>query len=104
MSPTSQIVIMDQIMPPSINTLPPPLERIKRSQDLQMMLLCNAKERDEGEWADLFAEAGKGLLEGKGKKLGILGTKTPPGSMMSLIAVGFVDADGVDDASITNGA
>ena len=103
MSPTSKIVIMDQVMPSTVGDLPEPLERIKRTQDLQMMLLCNAKERDEGEWNDLFHRAGEGLVEkvfdsagengrGKGKKLGILNTSTPPGSMMSLIEVGFVDA------------
>jgi hypothetical protein len=92
MSPTSHIVIMDQIMPATVHTLPTPLERAKRTQDLQMMLLCNAKERDEGEWADLFARAGEGLDLG-GKRLGIKDVKTPVGSMMSLICVGFVDGE-----------
>lgn len=94
---------MDQVMPPAVNMLPEPLERIKRSQDLQMMLLCNAKERDEAEWSELFDKAGEGLIEsaveGTGekkanRKLGILNVKTPPGSMMSLIEVGFIDVDG----------
>lgn len=98
MSPTSRIIIMDQVMPPAVNTLPEPLERIKRSQDLQMMLLCNAKERDEAEWSELFDKAGEGLIGGEGeekkkRKLGILNVKTPPGSMMSLIEVGFIDVD-----------
>jgi hypothetical protein len=103
MTPTSKIIIMDQVMPPAVNTLPEPLERIKRSQDLQMMLLCNAKERDEAEWADLFARAGEGLLE-RGTKLGILAIKTPPGSMMSLIEVGFVHADVDVDVDVGVGA
>jgi hypothetical protein len=84
---------MDQIMPASPHTLPEPLERVKRSQDLQMMLLCNAKERDEGEWADLFQQAGEGVLE-QGKALGIVGVKSPPGSLMSLIEVGITDSPG----------
>ncbi|OAP63231.1 hypothetical protein AYL99_02458 [Fonsecaea erecta] len=109
MAPASRIVVMDQVMPPAVGLLPEPLERIKRSQDLQMMLLLNAKERDEAEWADLFAKAGEGLVEGvfaaaaaaagddadaeagKDKVLGIVAIRTPPGSMMSLIEVGFVD-------------
>ncbi|KIY03592.1 uncharacterized protein Z520_00283 [Fonsecaea multimorphosa CBS 102226] len=114
MTPTSRIVIMDQVMPPAVGMLPEPLERIKRSQDLQMMLLLNAKERDEREWADLLAKAGEGLVEdvfaaaaagegedkgdaskGKVKKLGIVAIRTPPGSMMSLIEVGFVDEEAI---------
>ncbi|KIW83888.1 hypothetical protein Z517_03134 [Fonsecaea pedrosoi CBS 271.37] len=111
MHPTSRIVIMDQVMPPAAGLLPEPLERIKRSQDLQMMLLLNAKERDEAEWADLMARAGEGLVQdvfaaatgepdaGKGKKLGIVAVRTPPGSMMSLIEVGFVD-DGAPEPEV----
>ncbi|EXJ57196.1 hypothetical protein A1O7_07543 [Cladophialophora yegresii CBS 114405] len=94
MTPTSKLIIMDQVMPRQVNTLPEPLERIKRSQDLQMMLLCNAKERDETEWADLFARAGEGLISEGGTELGILAIRTPVGSMMSLIEVGFVSAAG----------
>ena len=104
MTPTSKIIIMDQVMPSTVGSLPEPLERIKRSHDLQMMLLCNAKERDEGEWADLFSQAGEGLLE-KGRKLGILAIQTPPGSMMSLIEVGFVGGgDEYRDGAEANGA
>ncbi|ETI25769.1 hypothetical protein G647_02543 [Cladophialophora carrionii CBS 160.54] len=108
MTATSKLVIMDQVMPPAVNTLPEPLERIKRSQDLQMMLLCNAKERDEAEWADLFARAGEGLVlevEEEGTKLGILAIRTPPGSMMSLIEVGFVRrGGGVAEGGVDGGA
>ncbi|KIW97629.1 uncharacterized protein Z519_01213 [Cladophialophora bantiana CBS 173.52] len=113
MGPDSRILIMDQVMPPAAGLLPEPLERIKRSQDLQMMLLLNAKERDEAEWADLFAKAGEGLVQdvfaaagdeaaGKGKKLGIVAIRTPPGSMMSLIEVGFVEGANVNGAEAGN--
>ena len=54
MSPDSRIVIMDQVSPP-VGVLPTAIERMMRTQDLQMMLLLNAWERDLGEWNDLVA-------------------------------------------------
>ncbi|EXJ88623.1 hypothetical protein A1O1_05553 [Capronia coronata CBS 617.96] len=100
MAPESRIVIMDQVMPPAVGLVPDPVERMMRTQDLQMMMLTNAKERDAGEWDDLLRKAGDGLVEGvfghsglqgKRKRLGIMNIQTPPGSTMSLIEVGFVD-------------
>ncbi|KAJ9497194.1 hypothetical protein LTR99_002013 [Exophiala xenobiotica] len=101
MSPHSKIVIMDQLMPPTVGVLPYDVERMMRTTDLQMMMLTNAKERDEEEWKDLVARAGEGLVQdvftgadadmGKGKKLGIKNIQTPPGSTLSVIEVGFVD-------------
>ncbi|KEF54864.1 uncharacterized protein A1O9_09307 [Exophiala aquamarina CBS 119918] len=67
MGPDSRIVIMDQVSPP-VGVLPTAIERMMRTQDLQMMLLLNARERDIGEWNDLVAgisqqEEGAGKIE-----------------------------------------
>ncbi len=101
MGPASRIIIMDQVMPPTVGLVPPVIERMMRTTDLQMMLLTNAKERDAAEWADLVAKAGEGLVEGVftgethegalSKRLAILNIQLPVGSTMSLIEVGFVD-------------
>ncbi|EXJ78058.1 hypothetical protein A1O3_09219 [Capronia epimyces CBS 606.96] len=102
MAPDSRIVIMDQVMPPTVGLVPDPVERMMRTTDLQMMMLTNAKERDATEWEELLRKAGDGLIEGvfqheeghgQGKRLGIKNIKTPVGSTMSLIEVGFVDED-----------
>lgn len=101
MAPHSRIVIMDQVLPPGVGIVPAPVERMMRTQDLQMMMLTNAKERDANEWAALVARAGEGIVDavfseedGKAseKRLAIINVQTPPGSVMSLIEVGFVDA------------
>ena len=65
-----------------------------------MMMLLNAKERDEREWGELVGRAGEGLVEevfkdtevkGQGKRLGIVKIQSPQGCMHSLIEVGFMD-------------
>lgn len=100
MSPDSRIVLMDQLMPPTVGLLPYDVERMMRTTDLQMMALTNAKERDEDEWKDLVSRAGDGLAatvfaqsedKGIGKALGIKNIQTPPGSTLSVIEVGFID-------------
>ncbi|KAL2444799.1 hypothetical protein ABEF95_017268 [Exophiala dermatitidis] len=92
MGPDSKIVIMDQVMPPTPGMVPDPVERMMRTTDLQMMMLTNAKERDRGEWEDLIGKAGE-VAEQENKRLAILNIRTPVGSTMSLIEVGFVDDD-----------
>ncbi|KIV91718.1 hypothetical protein, variant [Exophiala mesophila] len=108
MKKESRIVIMDQVSPP-VGLLPAKIERIMRTQDLQMMLLTNARERDLDEWKKLIADVVGGgddddgkekddsAGEGKGAAsdatpvpLEIKNVVTPPGSTMSLIEVGFV--------------
>lgn len=119
MAPTSRIVIMDQVSPP-VGVVPSAIERMMRTQDLQMMLLTNARERDAAEWTELIANVvvdaereGEGQESADGEKREVpeeqngevlLTTKTtrkleiknivsPQGSTMSLIEVGFVDGD-----------
>ncbi|KAL2444816.1 hypothetical protein ABEF95_017277 [Exophiala dermatitidis] len=98
MGPDSKIVIMDQVMPDTPGMVPDPVERMMRTTDLQMMMLTNAKERDRGEWEELIGKAGEVAQQHKNKRLAILNIRTPVGSTMSLIEVGFVDDDGKHDA------
>lgn len=83
----SRIVVMDQLMPP-VGAAPPVVERIMRTVDLQMMMLTNAKERDYGEWAELFKAADP--------RLKIKNVANPPGSIMSLIEVVLEGDEGPD--------
>lgn len=103
MAPDSRIVIMDQVSPP-VGVVPSAIERMMRTQDLQMMLLTNARERDVAEWRELVAnvvDGGEGGEDGDGvaktttRKLEIKNIVSPQGSTMSLIEVGFVDEDAV---------
>ncbi|KAK5050031.1 hypothetical protein LTR84_004151 [Exophiala bonariae] len=116
MAPSSRIVIMDQVSPP-VGVVPSAIERMMRTQDLQMMLLTNARERDAAEWQELIAgvvvdDDGDGnesvddqvLSTKTTRKLEIKNIVSPQGSTMSLIEVGFVDdvvpvANGVSDTS-----
>lgn len=113
MAPESRIVIMDQVVP-GVGVLPSEIERFMRTQDLQMMLLSNARERDEAEWKELAKrvveegepqvekQEGEGEIVGEatpvekgklaGRRLEVKNIVTPQGSAMSLIEIGFVDA------------
>jgi hypothetical protein len=91
MSPNSRILIMDQLVPPLAGTQPEPLERMNRTQDLQMVLLCNSHERDEMQWRELIDQVVEDDAKGEGRKLGILGIRSPPESMFSMIEVGFIN-------------
>ncbi|EXJ74635.1 uncharacterized protein A1O5_02932 [Cladophialophora psammophila CBS 110553] len=55
MKPGSRILIMDYVTLP-YGTLKIGNERRMRIRDMQMMVMHNALERDEGEWRRLFAE------------------------------------------------
>lgn len=104
MAPSSRILIMDQVSPP-VGLLPAKIERIMRTQDLQMMLLTNARERDLDEWRALIAavvvDGGvdsattQPNIDSSSQKtaavpLEIKNIVNPPGSTMSLIEVGFM--------------
>lgn len=118
MGPDSRIVVMDQVSPP-VGLLPSAIERMMRTQDLQMMLLTNARERDVVEWRELVGsvvedkgESGEPEQQERQEQNAVPGTTTtarkleiktivsPQGGMMSLIEIGFVD----EDAVTTNGA
>lgn len=87
MAPDSRIVIMDQVSPP-VGVVPSAIERMMRTQDLQMMLLTNARERDVAEWRELVAnvvDGGEGGEDGDGvaktttRKLEIKNIVSPQG-------------------------
>lgn len=82
MNPSSRLVIMDQVMPP-VGSAPVVIERAMRAQDLNMMCLSNARERDLGQWLALFAAADP--------RLTITKTISPPGRVHSIIEVSLVD-------------
>jgi hypothetical protein len=73
-----RILIMDQVLPP-VGGAPAPIERFMRTQDLQMMTLTNAKERDKEQWVDLFKAVDP--------RLTIKNIVLPLGSAMAIIEV-----------------
>jgi hypothetical protein len=73
-----RILIMDSVLPP-VGGAPAPIERFMRTQDLQMMTLTNAKERDREQWVDLFKAVDP--------RLAIKNIVLPPGSAMAIIEV-----------------
>ena len=81
----SRIVIMDQVLPP-VGGFPRPIEEFMRAQDMQMMTLTNAKERDYEQWVD--------LVKRTDSRLKLKNVVTPPGSAMSLIEIVFEGPEG----------
>lgn len=78
MKPGSRLLIMDYVTLP-YGRLALADERRMRIRDLQMMVMHNALERDEGEWRQLFAETDS--------RLRLVDIRTPLGSALSLIEV-----------------
>ena len=78
MKPDAKLVVTDQVLPP-VGAAPGPIERFMRSQDMQMMNLMNAQQRDMEQWTDLFAKADS--------RLKIKNVVSPPGSVMSFLEV-----------------
>ena len=78
MGPKSRLIVSDQVLP-AVGAPPGPVERFMRAQDLQMLLLLNAKQRDHEQWTALFKSADP--------RLTIKNVVTPPGSIMSFIEV-----------------
>lgn len=78
MRPGSRLLIMDYVTVPA-GILKPADERRMRIRDLQMMVMHNALERDEGEWRRLLAETDE--------RLRLVAIRTPPGSALSIIEV-----------------
>ncbi|OAP57121.1 hypothetical protein AYL99_07858 [Fonsecaea erecta] len=78
MRPGSKILIMDYVTLP-YGTLKIGDERRMRVRDMQMMVMHNALERDEGEWRRLFAETDP--------RLRLIKIRKPVGSALSLLEV-----------------
>lgn len=78
LKPGGRILIMDAVLPP-VGGAPAPIERFMRSQDLQMLTLTNAKERDAEQWND--------LMKATDPRLHIKSITLPPGSAMAIIEV-----------------
>ena len=79
--PDTRIIIMDTILPPPGST-----GRIQeaglRVRDLVMAQNFNSKERELGEWGELFSSVVP--------RLKLFGWKQPPGSVMAVMDVGLV--------------
>ena len=78
LKPGARILIMDAVLPP-VGGAPAPIERFLRSQDLQMLTLTNAKERDAEQWNE--------LIKATDPRLQIRSITLPPGSAMAIIEV-----------------
>jgi len=74
----SRLVVMDSILPQP-GAVPPSEERTLRTMDMLMMTLLNAKERELGEWEQLFQAADPRLKVGR--------VQRPEGSAMSVMEV-----------------
>ena len=74
----SRLLIMDSVtLPPGV--MPLADEKRVRMRDIQMMIMHNSLERDEGEWRRLIAEA-----DGR---LRLVGINTPEGSALSILEI-----------------
>lgn len=93
MSPSSKIVIMDEILP-APGTVPNVIERGMRAQDCGMMLFSNARERDISQWKELFAAVDP--------RLEITTVIHPEGSAQGIIEVSLRDevADRLKDINL----
>jgi hypothetical protein len=90
-----RILIMDAVLPP-VGGAPAPIERFLRSQDLQMLTLTNARERDAEQWSE--------LMKATDPRLQIKSVTLPPGSAMAVIEVVLEDkANGHVEGSQLNG-
>lgn len=78
LKPGGKIILMDAVLPP-VGGAPAPIERFMRAQDLQMLTLTNAKERDADQWND--------LMKATDPRLQIKSITLPPGSAMAIIEV-----------------
>ncbi|KIX92782.1 uncharacterized protein Z520_11445 [Fonsecaea multimorphosa CBS 102226] len=78
MKPGSRLLIMDYVTL-RYGTLKIGDERRMRIRDMQMMVMHNALERDEGEWRRLFAETDS--------RLSLIKIRKPAGSALSLLEV-----------------
>lgn len=78
LKPGGKIILMDAVLPP-VGGAPASIERFMRAQDLQMLTLTNAKERDAEQWND--------LMKATDPRLRIKSITLPPGSAMAIIEV-----------------
>jgi len=78
MKPGARILIMDYVTLPA-GTLKIGEERGMRIRDMQMMVMHNALERDEGEWRRLLTETDP--------RLRLVAIRKPAGSALSLLEV-----------------
>jgi hypothetical protein len=93
--PGGRLLIMDAVLPP-VGGAPAPIERFMRAQDLQMLTLTNAKERDHEQWTE--------LMRMTDPRLQIKSITLPPGSAMAIIEVVLEEAaNGHVDEPLMNG-
>ncbi|KJX95749.1 o-methyltransferase like protein [Zymoseptoria brevis] len=72
----TRVLVMDAIMPP-LGSLPNVQERRLRNQDLGMLALFNAGDREEAKYRELFAKADQ--------RFRVKGVSTPEGSALSFV-------------------
>jgi hypothetical protein len=76
-------VVMDSIVPePGVCT--PYQERQIRNMDITMRMLCNAKERTENDWTNLFDEADEK------RRFKVVDILKPAGSLLGFVSVEWV--------------
>ncbi|OCK81485.1 S-adenosyl-L-methionine-dependent methyltransferase [Lepidopterella palustris CBS 459.81] len=78
LKPGARVIIMDGVVPPR-DAVPLTVERLLTSLDLQMMTVCNSKERMAVDWMALFKEADE--------RFDLKAIVQPPGSAAALIEV-----------------
>ncbi|EXJ72770.1 uncharacterized protein A1O5_03917 [Cladophialophora psammophila CBS 110553] len=78
----ARIIVSDNVMPP-MGVIPPPLERLTTTADLQMWTVTNALERRKDDWIDLFKQADE--------RLETVAFVQPEGSSDTVIEVVFHD-------------
>lgn len=91
LKPGGRLLIMDSVLPP-VGGAPAPIERFLRAQDLQMLTLTNAKERDAEQWSRLMKETDP--------RLRIKSITMPPGSAMAIIEVVLEEREEGEDRSL----
>jgi 6-hydroxytryprostatin B O-methyltransferase len=70
----ARLLVVDQVLPP-VGTLSPSLEKVMRIMDLGMMTYVNSKERELGDWKELFAAVDERLeIVGLFQRLGSAGS------------------------------
>lgn len=95
LKPGGRIILMDSVLPP-VGGAPAPIERFMRAQDLQMLTLTNAKERDAEQWNE--------LMKATDPRLQIKSITLPPGSAMAIIEVVLEEkANGHGERAQSNG-
>ena len=96
-NPKTRLLIMDTVLPVP-GSIGATEEALLRVRDLTMIQAFNSKERELGEFTDLFDKASDG--EGK---LVLKNTIKPPGSVMSVMEVAYQPNNPAPAAAKANG-